>query len=60
MKRLPKEKISLSIYVSPKCKEKLECLQQLYFISGKRFSLSEIVEESINQIYGAAFLLLKG
>lgn len=56
MKRLPKEKISLSIYVSPKCKKKLECLQQLYFIADKRFSLSEIVEESVNIIYGAAYL----
>lgn len=56
MKRLPKEKVSLSIYVSPKCKKKLECLQQLYFIADKRFSLSEIVEESVNMIYGAAYL----
>lgn len=54
-KRLPKEKISLSIYVSPKCKQKLECLQQLYFIAGKRLSLSQIVEETINFIYGTAY-----
>jgi hypothetical protein len=26
----------------------LECLQQLYFISGKRFFLSEIAEDSVH------------
>jgi len=47
-----------SVYVTPKCKGKLECLQQLYFIAGKRFSLSQIVEEAINTIYAAAYLCL--
>lgn len=56
MKRLPKEKVSLSVYVSPRCKKKLECLQQLYFIAERRFSLSEIVEEAIDLIYAAAYL----
>jgi hypothetical protein len=58
MGRLPKDKVTLSIYVSPNCKEKLECLQQLYFIAGKRFSLSQIAEETINMIYNVAFLCM--
>ncbi len=57
-KRLPKEKITLSLYINPKTREKLECLQQLNFIAGKRFSMSEIVEESINQRYGIAYYCL--
>jgi hypothetical protein len=60
MKRLPKDKVTLSIYVTPQCKEKLECLQQLYFIAGKRFSLSEIVEDSIHINYAAAYLSQEG
>ncbi len=57
MKKPPnREKVSMSVYLSPKCKQKLECLQQLYFISNMRFSLSEIVEEGINAIYAAAYL----
>jgi hypothetical protein len=60
MGKLPKDKVTLSVYVSPKCKEKLECLQQLYFISGKRFSLSEIVEDSIHCNYAGAYLCQEG
>ena len=60
MKRLPKDKISLSIYVSPECKEKLECLQQLYFIAGRRFSLSELVEDSVHISYAGAYLSQEG
>ncbi len=56
MKRLPKDKVTLSIYVTPKCKEKLECLQQLYFVAGKRFSLSELVEDSVHITYAGAYL----
>jgi len=51
-----KEKVSMSLYLTPRGKQKLECLQQLYFVCGKRFSLSEIVEESISVIYAAAYL----
>jgi len=60
MGRLPKEKVALSIYVTPKCKEKLECLQQLYFIGGKKFSLSEIVEDSVHSNYNGAYLCQEG
>lgn len=56
MGRIPKEKIILAIYVSPRCKEKLECLQNVYSLAGKRFSLSRIVEDSIDFIYGAVYL----
>lgn len=56
MGRLPEGKIALSIYVTPKCKEKLDCLQRLYAIAGRSFSLSKIVEESINFIYNVAYL----
>jgi len=51
MGKLPKGKVTLSVYVNPECKEKLECLQQLYFVAGKRFSLSELVEDSVNSTY---------
>lgn len=56
MGRLPKEKVALSIYVTPKCKEKLDCLQKLYAIGDRKFSLSQIVEECIGFIYGVAYL----
>lgn len=56
MKRLPKEKVALYVYVSPKCKEKLDCLSQLYRSAGRKFALGDIVEESINFIYAAAYL----
>ncbi len=51
-----REKVSMSLYLTPRGKQKLECLQQLYFVCGKRFSLSEIVEEAIGIIYAAAYL----
>lgn len=51
-----KEKVSMSLYLTPRGKQKLECLQQLYFVCGKRFALSEIVEEAIGVIYAAAYL----
>ncbi len=60
MRRLPKDKISLSIYVTPQCKEKLECLQQFYFLAGKRLSLSQIAEEAINTTYAMAYMSLEG
>lgn len=53
--RLPKEKVAFTIYVTPKCKEKLDCLQQLYTIAGKKFSLSKVVEGCIHYIYNAAY-----
>ncbi|MBT3509872.1 MAG: hypothetical protein HN472_10075 [Nitrospina sp.] len=56
MGRLPKEKVALSIYVTPKCKEKLDCLQKLYAIGDRKFSLSQIVEEAIHSIYNTAYL----
>ena len=58
MGRLPDGKVALSIYVTPKCKEKLDCLQRLYAVVGKSFSLSKIVEDSINFIYGVAYLCM--
>ena len=59
MGRLPEGKVALSIYVTPKCKEKLDCLQRLYAVVGKSFSLSKIVEDSINFIYGIAYLCME-
>lgn len=58
MGRLPEGKVALSIYVTPKCKEKLDCLQRLYVVVGKSFSLSKIVEDSINFIYAVAYLCM--
>lgn len=58
MGRLPEGKVALSIYVTPRCKEKLDCLQRLYAVAGRSFSLSKIVEESVNFIYNAAYLCL--
>lgn len=58
MGRLPKEKVALSIYITPKCKEKLDCLQKLYAIGNRKFSLSQIVEEAIHAIYNTAYLCL--
>ena len=58
MGRLPEGKVALSIYVTPKCKEKLDCLQRLYAVVGKSFSLSKIVEDSINFIYAVAYLCM--
>jgi hypothetical protein len=54
-----KEKIVLSVYVSPKCKAKLECLQKLYAFAGTKFSLSKIVEDSIGYLYAGAYLCQK-
>ena len=51
-----KEKVVLSVYVSPRCKAKLECLQKLYAFAGTRFSLSKIVEDSIGYLYTGAYL----
>ena len=56
MAKLPKDKITLSIYVTPRCREKLECLQKLYNIAGKDFSLSKVVEDGIHLFYAAAYL----
>jgi hypothetical protein len=56
MPQLPKDKVGLYVYVSPKCKEKLDCLSKLYRSAGRKFSLGDIVEESINIIYAAAYL----
>ncbi len=50
----------MSIYVTPRCKEKLDCLQKLYAIGDRKFSLSQIVEECIGFIYGVAFLSQDG
>jgi hypothetical protein len=50
-----KEKVVLSVYVSPRCKAKLECLQTLYSFAGKKFSLSSIVEDSIGYLYAGAY-----
>lgn len=50
-----KEKVVLSVYVSPRCKAKLECLQTLYSYAGAKFSLSKIVEDSIGYLYAGAY-----
>jgi hypothetical protein len=55
MKRMPKEKVALYVYVSPKVKEKLDCLSQLYRSAGRKFSLGDVVEESVSVIYAAAY-----
>jgi len=60
MGKLPKDKISLSIYVSSDAKDKLLCLQQIYFLSGKRFSISQIVQDSIEVNYAGVYLLQEG
>ena len=54
-----KEKVVLSVYVSPQCKEKLECLQKLYAFAGTKFSLSKIAEDSISYLYAGAYLCQK-
>lgn len=59
MGRLPKDKVALSIYVTPECKKKLDCLQKLYAIGDRKFSLSQIVEESINFLYFVAYFSQK-
>lgn len=59
MKRLPKDKISLSIYVSKSTRKKLYNLQGMYFLAGKRFSLSLIVELFINVIYELAYFRME-
>lgn len=56
MGRIPKEKIILTLYVSPRCKEKLACIQNAYSIAGRRFSLSVIVEDIVGFIYAALYL----
>ncbi len=49
------EKVVLSVYVSPRCKAKLDCLRTLYSFAGKKFSLSSIVEDSISYLYAGAY-----
>lgn len=51
MKRLPKNKVSLSVYVSAEARTKLHSLQQIYFIANNRWSLSNIVEFAIDLLY---------
>ncbi len=58
MGRLPEGKVALSIYVTPKCKETRDWLQRPYAVEGSRYSLSQIVEDSINFIYGIAYLCM--
>jgi len=50
-RKLPDGKVGLHVYISPRCKEKLDCLSQLYRSAGRKFALGDIVEESINFIF---------
>jgi hypothetical protein len=50
-----KEKVVLSVYISPRSKAKLDCLRTLYSFAGKKFSLSSIVEDSIGYLYSGAY-----
>jgi len=52
---MPKEKVALYVYVSPKTKEKLDCLSQLYRSAGRKFSLGDVIEESVAIIYATAY-----
>ena len=56
MGRIPKDKETLTLYVSPECKEKLRCLQNLYLLANKKLSISGIVEDMVNFLYTVAYI----
>ncbi len=56
MGRIPKDKETLTLYVSPECKEKLRCLQNLYLLANKKLSLSAIVEDMVGFLYSIAYI----
>lgn len=53
------EKIELFAYVTPKTKEKLDCLKNLYGVAGMKFSFSRVIEDAIGVLYAAAYLSQK-
>lgn len=56
MGRIPKNKETLTLYVSPECKEKLRCLQNLYLLANKKLSISAIVEDMVSFLYTVAYV----
>lgn len=50
------EKIELFAYVTPRTKEKLDCLKNLYGAAGMKFSFSRVIEDAIGILYIAAYL----
>ena len=56
MGRIPKDKETLTLYVSPECKERLRCLQNLYLLANKKLSISAIVEDMVGFLYNIAYI----
>jgi hypothetical protein len=56
MGRIPKDKETLTLYVSPECKEKLRCLQNLYLLANKKLSISAIIEDMVGFLYNIAYI----
>ena len=53
------EKIELFAYVTPRTKEKLDCLKNLYGVAGMKFSFSRVIEDAIGVLYAVAYLSQK-